>query len=65
MRRLTRSEFLKAAALTGAGAAFLAACGGKSGGVTGDAGSSAAPGPAAREMTRRPIPRATCARPTR
>ena len=59
MRRLTRSEFLKAAVLTGAGAGFLAACGGKPGGAIGGAGSSAAPAPASpRDDSASPSPRA-------
>ena len=47
MRRLSRFEFLKIAAVTGAGSAFLAACGGKAAGVLG--GGSAAPPAAARD----------------
>jgi uncharacterized protein (DUF362 family) len=58
VRRLTRSEFLKAAAVTTAGAAFLAACGGKTGGS--GPGSNAATGPAgSRDDAAGPSPRAS------
>jgi len=58
VRRLTRFEFLKAAAVTGAGAAFLAACGGKTPGALGGAGSGGAPAVARDDAAAVPSPRA-------
>ena len=54
MTRLTRFEFLKAAAVTGAGAAFLAACGGK---VGSGAGAAAAPTASRDDAAAIPSPR--------
>jgi uncharacterized protein (DUF362 family) len=56
VRPLTRFEFLKVAAVSGAGAAFLAACGGKAAGVGG--GSSTAPAGTRDDAAALPSPRA-------
>lgn len=58
MRRLTRFEFLKIAAVTGAGSAFLAACGGKAAGVLGSGASAAPPAVARDDAAAIPSPRA-------
>jgi uncharacterized protein (DUF362 family) len=58
VRRLTRFEFLKIAAVTGAGSAFLAACGGKAAGVLGSAGSATPPAAARDDAAAIPSPRA-------
>ena len=58
VRPLTRSEFLKIAAATSAGAAFLAACGGKTPGVLG-ASPSQAYGTPPDDSVALPSPRAT------